>query len=77
MDILEAIARKLQSHAEGYKQISWLDKSLTAAEVEEFMKLDNTMINDTPLANIEVWHPVTRLSLMFQIAQSLHGQGHL
>ena len=80
MDIMEAIGRKLQSHAKGYKQISYLDKSLTADEVEEFMRFvdpDKTMINDTPLKNIETWHPICRLSLMYLIAQSLNSQGHI
>ena len=80
MDILEAIGRKLQSYATGYKQRHYLDRSLTAEEVEEFMKHvdpETTMINDTPLKNIEVWHPVCRLQLMLQLAHSLHAQGHL
>ena len=80
MDILEAIARKVQSHAAGYKQTSYLDKSLTADEVEEYMRFvdpDTTKINDTPLKNIETWHPICRLSLLYLIAQSLNAQGHL
>jgi hypothetical protein len=80
MDIMEAIGRKLKSYATGYTQTSYLDKSLTPDEVEEFMRFvdpDTTTINDTPLKNIETWHPVCRLSLMYLIAQSLNSQGHL
>ena len=80
MDIMEAIGRKLKSYATGYTQTSYLDKSLTPDEVEEFMRFvnpDTMKVNDTLLKNIEVWHPVCRLSLMYLIAQSLNSQGHI
>ncbi len=80
MDITEAIGRKLQSYGTGYKQTSYLDKSLTPDEVEEYMRFvnpDTMKVNETLLKNIETWHPVCRLSLMYLIAQSLNSQGHL
>lgn len=88
MDILEAITRKLQSHAAGYTPNYVLFKPLTAEEVEEYMKLTGATITwngatvtldetETPLDNIGVWHPVSRLKLMLHIAHSLHAQGEL
>lgn len=79
MDILEAITRELQSYGKGYAQRTFLHKTLTAAEVEEFIgSIDGTtMINDTPLENITVWHPICRLKLMLVLAHSLHSEGHL
>ncbi len=68
----------MQRHAAGYRSTYMLFKSLTAAEVEEYMKTANdATVNETPMDNIEVWHPVCRLQLMLKLAQSLSAQGVL